>query len=54
MDLEGVTLSEISQTENQYYMISLVCDIKKNNKTQNKNKLIDTEDRLMVARGRGI
>ena len=31
MDLEGIMLSEISQTEkDKYYMMSLICVIKKN------------------------
>ena len=31
MDLEGITLSEISQTDkDKYYMISLICGILKN------------------------
>ena len=39
-------LSEISQTEkDKYYMISLFCGILK------KKKPIDTENRLVVARG---
>ena len=49
--MEGITLSEISQTEkDKYYMISLVCDLK--NKTSeynnNKKKLTDTEDKPVV------
>ena len=32
MDLEGITLTEISQTEkDKYHMISLICRIKKQN-----------------------
>ena len=45
--LEGILLSEISQTEeDKYHMISLICGILK------KKKLIETES-LAVARGRG-
>ena len=49
--VEGITLSEISQTEkDKYYMISLVCDLK--NKTSeynnNKKKLTDTENKPVV------
>ena len=47
MDLEGIMLSEISQTEkDKYYKISFICGILKN------KKLIDTEKRLVVATGR--
>ena len=61
MDLEGITLTEISQTEkDKYHMISLICRIKKQkqNKTskqrkQNRNRLIDTEIRLVVTREEG-
>ena len=54
---KGVTLSEINQTEkDKYHMISFICGIKKK-KTQGKNpyhtKLIDTGNRLVVARGEG-
>ena len=49
MDLEGIMPGEISQTEKgRYHMISLLCGIKKK-----KSKLIDTEKRLVVARGWG-
>ena len=46
-------LSEISQTEeDKHCMISLICGISRQTK-QRKNKLTDTENRLVVARGRG-
>ena len=46
MDLEGIMLSEISHTEkDKCCMISLICGIFK--------KIIDTANRLVVARGRG-
>ena len=46
MDLEGIMLSKISQTEkDKYNMISLICGILKNKKV----KLIETEYRMMVA-----
>ena len=49
MDQEGIMLSEISQIEkDKYHRISLLCIIK-----QNKNKLIDTQNRLVVTRGLG-
>ena len=45
MDLEITILSEISHIEkDKYHTISLICRIK-------KNELIDTKDRLMIARG---
>ena len=52
MVLEDIRLSEISQTEkDKYYMIrriSLICEILK---TKPKNKLIDTENRLVIPGG---
>ena len=45
-------LSEISQTEkDKYHMISLICGIE--NKQTNKPKLIETENRRVVARDGG-
>ena len=56
MNLKGITLSEKSQTEkDKYRMISLTCGIKKQKQTKNKNtKFTDTENRLVVARGREV
>ena len=34
MDLEGITLSEISQRKTKYHMISLICGIYKKQKTK--------------------
>ena len=49
MDLEGIMLSEISQTEkDKYHMTALICGTKK----KKNPKLIDTENRLVIARGR--
>lgn len=48
MDLEGNILSEISQRKKTPYDFTSVWNL---NKT--KSKLIDTENKLMVARGRG-
>lgn len=49
MDLEGVTVGEISQTEkDKNHMISLIYGIKK---TKPKTKLIDTKNKLVVVRG---
>ena len=54
MDLEGITLSEISQTEKDTYcMISLghkIYKVKQGNQ-QNKMKIINTENRTVIARG---
>lgn len=51
MDLENIPLSAISQTEKEkYHVISLLCGILKANQ---KTKLLDTENRLMVPGGRG-
>ena len=47
IDLEGIVLSEISQTEkDKYCTISLIHGIKKT------NKLIESVNKLVVARGR--
>ena len=53
IDLEGIMLSEISQTEKEkYHKISFIYRILKKNKKNkyNINYLIDTENILMVAR----
>ena len=60
MDLEGIMLSEMSQTEKEkYHMISLICGISKtikiNEQTKpNKNKHIDIENRVVVTREEGM
>ena len=47
MDLAGIMLSEISQRKkDKYCIISFMCGIK-------QTEFIDTENRLVVARGRG-
>ena len=56
MDLEGIVLSEINQVEKgKYYMVLLICEIQKQNKIKkkkilNKNKHINTENRLVMNR----
>ena len=55
-DLETVILSEVSQTEkDKYHMISLICGIYKKrvqmNFLQNRNKVKDVENKLMITRG---
>ena len=48
MDLEGIMLSKISQTDkDKYHMILLTCGVK------NKPKLIESKNRLVVGRGTG-
>ena len=44
-------LSEISQTEEKYYMISLICGVEKTK--QNRSRLSDTENKLVVVGGEG-
>ena len=52
MEIEGIMLSEISQTEkDKQCMISLICGTWK--QTNKKLKFIDTKNRLAVARGGG-
>ena len=41
MDLEIITLSEVSQTEDKYHMISLICGISKHDTNDTKQKLIN-------------
>lgn len=49
MDLEGIKLSEITQTEqDKYHMI--YADSKKMNK-QNRNRPTDTENKVMLSKG---
>ena len=58
MDLESIMLNKISQTkQDKYHMISLIYGTLKTNKQNKKtteNKLIDTENILMVARWEGV
>ena len=58
MDLEIVILSEVSQTEKEKYcMILLICGIYKKlykwTYLQNRNKLTDLENELMVTGEKG-
>ena len=54
MDLEGIKLSEISQTEKERNpIISLICRILKTNKKIKQIELTYTENSLVVAKGRG-
>ena len=48
MNPENIMLSEISQTQDKYYMISLYMESKKQTW---KQELTDTENILVVARG---
>ena len=56
MDLESVTLSEVSQRRGNH-MIALICGILKKKKKiqrnlQNRKRLTDLENELMVAWGK--
>ena len=57
MDLEGIMLSEISQTEkNKYCMVLHICRIWKTfqmYKRNNRNRVIDTKKKQVVAKGDG-
>ena len=58
MDLEIITLSEVSQKEKDgYNMISLICGIFKKwykwTYLQNRNRSTDIENELMVNKGEG-
>lgn len=51
MDLVDITLSEINQIgKDKHHKFSIIYGIRK---TLNKSQLIDTENRLVVARGGG-
>ena len=53
MGLEGIMLSEISQIKKEIpHNFNLYVESKEENK-QNRNRLIDTETRLMVVRQEG-
>ena len=51
MELESVILNEISQTEEKYYMTSLIWNLKRNdtNELTKKERDSQTENELMVA-----
>ena len=55
MDLEGIILSEIGQTESKYHMIPYdflyVWNFK--NKTKSRNRPVYSQNNLMVVRGEG-
>ena len=60
MDLDGIILTEISQTEkDKQYMLSYICRIQKNKPAKynkQRNSLIDIENSLVATSGwwRGI
>ena len=49
MDLESVTLGEVSPTEKEKYMTSLVCGKRSDTNELTKQRLTDLENELMVA-----
>ena len=52
MKLEGIKLSEISQTERQISLTSLICGIyKRSNTAEATTKLTNTENRLVAGGG---
>ena len=59
MGLESVILSELSQTEKEENIILYSLHVESKKKwykwtyLQNRNKLTDLENKLMVARGKG-
>ena len=58
MDLEIIILSEVSQTEkDKCHMISLIVELKqkwsKRTYLQNRNRLIDLENKLKATGGKG-
>ena len=57
IDIEGTMLSEISQTEDKYCMLSLTCGILKikqmNQYNKTKHRLTDIEDKQEERMGEG-
>ena len=52
MDLEGIILSKVSQTEkNKYQVISLICGLLNTNQINKQNKIV-IESKQVVARQR--
>ena len=58
MELEGITLSEISQAEkDKYQMISLICGAlrtKQKLKEQKTSRLTEPKNGLTVTKGKGL
>ena len=52
MDLEGLMLSKISETKTNTVLSHFHVESKEKQKTKQQATLIDTENRLVVARGR--
>ena len=51
MELESIIINEVRQTQKEkYHIIILICEILKKEKA-NKPEFIDSENRLLVARG---
>ena len=51
MDLEIIILSEVSQKDkDEYHMITHIWNLKKWTYLQNKNRLTDIENKLMVTK----
>ena len=56
MDLEGIILSEVSQKEkDKYHVIIYMWNLKYDKSThlRNRNRLTDTENRLLLAKKEG-
>ena len=58
MKLDSILPTEISQIEkHKYFMLSAICGIQKRKQTdmikQNRNRLIDIENKLVVTSGGG-
>jgi len=58
MDLKVIILSEVSQTEkDKYHMLLLIVESKKWYKrtySQNRNRLTDLENKLMITKGERV
>ena len=52
MELEFIILSEVTQEEkDRYYMILFICAIENMTQRQNRSRLTDVENRLVVGQG---
>ena len=51
MDLEAIMLNEM--LDKCHYDLTYMWNLQKQNKNQNENRLIDTKNKQVIARGRG-
>ena len=54
IDLEGIMLSKPVRERQIPYNFTYMWNVKNDINKQNRNRLIDTENRLMVSEGNGV